>query len=170
MNRPLRYGLEVLATVIIVVAGAALLIADKLQAPPDPLAGGTAAYTEFANSANHVTASFTRTGQDGVITLHIGRDWHINANPASLDNLIPSSVLIEHEGKERSVQADYPVGMSSGIKIDATDILVYEDGTRIPVHQLKIDVGERLVMRVQACNDQGICLAPATIPVVEAQT
>ena len=104
------------------------------------------------------------------ITLHIGRDWHVNANPASLDNLIPSAVLIEHEGKERSVQADYPAGMSSGIKIGTTDIRVYEDGTRIPVHQLKIDAGERLVVRVQACNDQGICLAPATIPVTEDQT
>ncbi|CAM5791481.1 MAG: disulfide bond formation protein DsbD [Burkholderiales bacterium] len=169
MNHPFRYGLGALATVVI-VAGAALLIADKLQAPADAPAGGTAAYTEFANSANHVKASLTRTGQDGAITLHIGRDWHVNANPASLDNLIPSAVLIEHEGKERSVQADYPAGMSSGIKIGTTDIRVYEDGTRIPVHQLKIDAGERLVVRVQACNDQGICLAPATIPVTEDQT
>lgn len=169
MNRPFRYGLGALATVVI-VAGAALLISDKLQAPVDTPAGSTAAYTEFANSATHVKASFTRTGQDGVITLHIGRDWHVNANPASLDNLIPSTVLIEHGGKERSVQADYPAGMSSGIKIGATDIRVYEDGTRIPVHQLEINAGERLVVRVQACNDQGICLAPATIPVVEKQT
>lgn len=169
MNRPFRYGLGALATVVI-VAGAALLIADRLQSPAGVPAGGTAAYTEFTNSANHVKASFTGTGQNGVITLHIGRDWHVDANPASLDNLIPSAVLIEHEGKERSVRADYPAGLSSGIKIGTIDIRVYEDGTRIPVHQLKIDAGERLVVRVQACNDQGICLAPATIPVNEDQT
>lgn len=168
MNRPSWYGLGALATVAI-VAGAALLIADKLQAPADTPAGGTSAYTAFANSANHVKASLSRTGEDGVITLHIGRGWHVNANPASLDNLIPSSVLIEHEGRERTVHADYPAGVSSGIKIGTTDILVYEDGTRIPVHQIKIDAGERLVVRVQACNDRGICLAPATIPVTEDQ-
>ncbi|WP_417276782.1 protein-disulfide reductase DsbD domain-containing protein [Castellaniella sp.] len=168
MNRPFRYRLGALATVVI-VAGAALLIADKLRAPADAPAGGTAAYTEFANSANHVKASLARTGQDEVVTLHIGSGWHVNANPASLGNLIPSAVFIEHDGKERSVQADYPAGMSSGIKIGATDIRVYEDGTRIPVHQLKIDAGERLVVRVQACNDQGICLAPATISVSEDQ-
>ncbi|TAN28273.1 MAG: disulfide bond formation protein DsbD [Castellaniella sp.] len=168
MNRPFRYGLGALATVVI-VAGAALLIADKLLSSADVPAGGTAAYTEFANSANHVKASLTRAGQDGMITLHIGSGWHVNANPASLDNLIPSAVFIEHDGKERSVQADYPAGMSSGIKIGTTDIQVYEDGTRIPVHQLKIGAGERLVVRVQACNDQGICLAPATIPVTVEQ-
>ncbi|CAM5181439.1 Disulfide bond formation protein DsbD OS=Castellaniella defragrans OX=75697 GN=HNR28_003544 PE=4 SV=1 [Castellaniella defragrans] len=168
MNRPFRYGLGTLATVVIVV-GAALLIADKLRAPTDTPAGGTTAYTEFANSANHVKASLARTGQDGVITLHIGRGWHVNANPASLDNLIPSTILIEHDGKERPVVADYPAGMSSGIKIGVTDILVYEDGTRILVHQLGIETGDRLVVQVQACDDQGICLAPATIPVTEGQ-
>lgn len=167
MNRPFRYGLGTLATVVI-VTGAILLIADKLQAPTDTPAGGTSAYTEFANSATHVKASLARTGQEGVITLHIGHGWHVNANPASLDNLIPSSVLVEHDGKERPVQADYPAGISGGIKIGTTEVLVYEDGTRIPVHRLKIETGDRLLVRVQACNDQGICLAPATISVVEA--
>jgi hypothetical protein len=153
----------------VVIAGTAFLIADKFHAPADIPAGGTPAYTEFANSANHVTASFTRTGQEGVITLHIGRGWHVNANPASLDNLIPSSVVIEHHDQERAVQADYPAGISSGITIGTTDIMVYEDGIRIPVHQLTIEAGDRLLVRVQACNDQGICLAPATIHVVEQQ-
>lgn len=166
MNRPFRYGLGALTTVVVVV-GAAVLIADKLRPPADTPAGGTAAYTEFANSANHVKASLTRTGQDGVIALHIGRGWHVNANPASLDNLIPSAVIVEHDDKERLVQADYPAGIRSGIRVGTTDILVYEDGTRIPVHRLNVGAGERLVVRVQACNDQGICLAPATIPVAE---
>ncbi|CAM4223481.1 protein-disulfide reductase DsbD domain-containing protein [Bordetella muralis] len=168
MNRLTRYGLGILATVVI-VAGTALLIARTPQTPTDSTASGTATYTEFADSANHVKASLTKTGQDGVITLHIEGGWHVNANPASLDNLIPSSVLVIYDGKERSVQADYPAGVSSGIKIDTTDILVYDDGTRIPVHQIKIEAGERLVVRVQACNDQGICLPPATIPVAQEQ-
>ncbi len=168
MNRQLRNGLGALIT-LVVVAGAAILISGKLRAPADTPAGGTAAYTEFANSASHVKASLARTGQNGVITLRIGRDWHVNANPASLDNLIPSAVLVARDDKEFPVKADYPVGTSSGIRIGTTDILVYDDGTRIPVYQLKIDAGQRLVVRVQACNDQGICLAPATIPVVEEQ-
>ncbi|CAP44931.1 hypothetical protein GG851_04080 [Bordetella petrii] len=168
MNRQTRYGLGMLAA-IVVVAGVALLIAGTLQTSLDSPAGGITTYTEFADSANHVKASLTKTGQDGVITLHIGDGWHVNANPASLDNLIPTSVLVVGDGEERSVQADYPAGKNSGIKIDTTDIMVYDDGTRIPVHQIEIDAGEHLVMRVQACNDQGICLAPATISVVQEQ-
>jgi hypothetical protein len=169
VNRQFRYGLGALAAVVI-ITGVAILITGKPQVPVDSPVGSTAAYTEFANSANHVKASLARTGQDGVVTLHIGRDWHVNANPASLGNLIASTVFIEHNGEQHTVKADYPSGVSSGITIDNTDILVYEDGTRIPVHQLKIETGDQIVIRVQACNDQGICLAPATIPVVEEQT
>ncbi|MGS1116536.1 disulfide bond formation protein DsbD [Castellaniella sp. UC4442_H9] len=168
MNRRSRYSLSILA-IIIIVAGAATIMSDRILTPVNPPAGGTASYTEFANSANHVQASLAKMGQDGVITLHVGREWHVNANPASLDNLIPSTVLVEHNGQERAVQADYPTGKRSGIKIGATDILVYEDGTRISVHTLRIEAGDRLLVRVQACNDQGICLAPATIPVVDEQ-
>ncbi|KAB0606549.1 protein-disulfide reductase DsbD family protein [Castellaniella defragrans] len=166
MNRQSRYRLGALAAVVI-LAGAATLISNKFLISTDSPADGTAAYTEFANSASHVKASLARTGKDSVITLHIGRDWHVNANPASLGNLIPSTVLIDRNGEERTVQANYPAGVSSGITIDDTDILVYEDGTRIPVDQLTIEAGDRLVVRVQACNDLGICLAPAVIPVNE---
>lgn len=169
MKRRSRYGLGVLA-MIVIVASTVTAMSDRIFTPANPPAGGTAAYTEFANSGNHVTASLAKTGQDGVITLHIGRDWHVNANPASLDNLIPSSVFVERNGQERAVRADYPTGKRSGIKIGTTDILVYEDGTRIPIHKLSIEAGDRLLVRVQACNDQGICLAPAAIPVVDEQT
>src|SRR3546814_9454095 len=103
---------------IVVVAGVALLIAGTLQTSLDSPAGGITTYTEFADSANHVKASLTKTGQDGVITLHIGDGWHVNANPAPLDNLIPTSVLVVGAGEERSVQADYPAGKNRGIKID----------------------------------------------------
>lgn len=168
MNRRYRYGLGALAAVII-LASAAALTWNRFFGPADSPASGAAAFTGFANSSTHVKASLAMAGQDGVITLHIGRDWHVNANPASLDNLIASTVLVERDGAQREVQADYPAGTSSGITIDGTDILVYEDGTRIPVHRLVVEKGDRIVMRVQACNNQGICLAPATIPVDEHQ-
>ncbi|HEY9573417.1 MAG TPA: protein-disulfide reductase DsbD domain-containing protein [Pusillimonas sp.] len=168
MNRRHRYWPGALAAVVI-LAGAAALTRGGFFAPANSPTGDVVAFTGFANSSIHVKASLAMTGQDGVITLHIGRDWHVNANPASLDNLIASTVLIEHDGAQREVQADYPVGQRSGITIDGTDILVYEDGARIPVHRLAIEKGDRVVMRVQACNNQGICLAPATIPVAESR-
>lgn len=168
MNRRHRYGLGALAAAVI-LAGAAALTWNRFFGLADSPTSSAAAFTGFANSSAHVKASLAMTGQGGVITLHIGRDWHVNANPASLGNLIASTVLVEHDGVQREVRADYPAGKSSGITIDGTDILVYEDGTHIPVHQLAVGKGDRVVMRVQACNNQGICLAPATIPVVESQ-
>ena len=168
MNRRYRYGLGALAAAVI-LAGAAVLTWTRFFGLAGSPTSGAATFTGLANSSAHVKASLAMTGQDGVITLHIGRDWHVNANPASLDNLIASTVLIEHDGAQRKAQADYPAGQRSGITIDGTDILVYEDGTRIPVHRLALEKGDRIVMRVQACNNQGICLAPATIPVVESR-
>lgn len=169
MNRQYRYGIGALA-IVVILTGAAVLVSHKFFALTDAPTGNSVAYTEFANSANHVKASLARTGQDGIITLHIGRGWHVNANPASLGNLIASTVLIGHSDEQRAVQADYPPGKRSGITIGNTNILVYEDGTRIPVYELEIKPGDRILVRVQACNDQGICLAPATIPVAEEQT
>ncbi|TAL79516.1 MAG: disulfide bond formation protein DsbD [Burkholderiaceae bacterium] len=170
MNRQRRYWLGALTVAVVLVGGAATLTWNSLFASTDPLANSAATFTDFANSSAYVTASLTMRGQDGVVALHIGRDWHINANPASLDNLITSTVLIEHDGTQHEVQADYPPGKSSGITIDGTNILVYEDGTHILVHRLAIKAGDRVLMRAQACNNQGICLAPATIPVIEGQT
>ena len=169
MNRHYRYGLGALAAVVI-LGGAAAFLSGRFFASADSPTGDSAAYTAFANSANHVKASFVQAGEDGVITLHIAPHWHVNAHPASLENLIASTVFIEHDGTQHAVQADYPAGKRSGITIDNTNILVYEDDTRIPVHQLKLAAGDRLVVRVQACNDQGICLAPATISVAEKKT
>src|SRR3546814_14359351 len=102
MNRQTRYGLGMLAA-IVVVAGVALLIAGTLQTSLDSPAGGITTYTEFADSANHVKASLTKTGQDGVITLHIGAGWPVNANTASLNNLIPTSVQIGRASRHEKV-------------------------------------------------------------------
>ncbi|MFT0532868.1 MULTISPECIES: protein-disulfide reductase DsbD domain-containing protein [Castellaniella] len=144
----------------------------QLFAPPTGSAAdyATAASSGFMDSSTHVTASLTRTGADGVVTLHIGKDWHVNANPASLENLIASTIMIEHNGSQRAAQATYPPGKSSDITIDGTDILVYEDGTVIPVKNLDSTPGDHMLVRVQACNTQGICLAPATIAVSGDQT
>lgn len=166
MNRKFRYALVALTAAVVLLA-TAVFAWDRFLAPPSgPSAADLTGFTGFANSSAHVQASLVLTGQEGVITLHIGRGWHVNAHPASLDNLITTTALIEHGGARRPVQADYPAGQRSGITIDGTDILVYEDGIRIPVHQLALGAGDRLVVRIQACNDQGICLAPAAIPVV----
>ncbi|HEX7388085.1 MAG TPA: disulfide bond formation protein DsbD [Castellaniella sp.] len=157
---------------VVVLAGTAILFgwrqfsATHTEPATD---NATAASSGIMDSSAHVTASVALKGQDGIVTLHIGKDWHVNANPASLENLIASTVMIEHNGSQRAAQAIYPPGKSSGITIDGTDILVYEDGTVIPVKNLDSTPGDHMLVRVQACNTQGICLAPAMIVATGSQ-
>ncbi|TAM79881.1 MAG: hypothetical protein EPN46_02960 [Candidimonas sp.] len=42
-------------------------------------------------------------------------------------------------------------------------MLVYEDMTRIPVSLTQTAAPTRVMVNVQACNDQGMCLPPADI-------
>lgn len=160
-----------LSTVVVLAVIAILFSWHQFSAThTEPATNNAAAASSgIMDSSAHVTASVARAGEDGIVTLHIGKDWHVNANPASLENLIASTVMIEHNGSQRAAQATYPPGKSSGITIDGTDILVYEDGTAIPVHGLGGTQGDRVLVRVQACNTRGICLAPATIVATSSQ-
>ncbi|TAL79009.1 MAG: hypothetical protein EPN76_04335 [Burkholderiaceae bacterium] len=162
------------ATLSVVVALAAVAVFfgwRQLSAPSTESASisATAVGGGIMDSSAHVTASFTVNGKDGIVTLHIGKNWHVNANPASLDNLIASTILIEHDGSQREAQATYPPGKSSGIIIDGTDVLVYENGVAVPVQSLGSEPSDRVLVRVQACNTQGVCLAPATITASNGQ-
>lgn len=117
----------------------------------------------FADSAAHVSASFAQNGEAGVLILHTEEDWHVNANPVSLEGLIPATVWIEQGDTQRPAQAAYPPGQSIGIVIDDKDILIYKDSTRIEIADLGEAQGGRVLVHMQACSSQGICLAPATI-------
>ena len=171
MKRSSKRRAATLGVALILATVGAFFGWRQLFAPPTGAAAdnATAASSGFMDSSTHVTASLARTGEDGIVTLHIGKDWHVNANPASLENLIASTVMIEHNGSQRAAQATYPPGKSSGITIDGTDIQVYEDGTAIPTKNLGSAPGDRVLVRVQACNTQGICLAPAMIVATGSQ-
>ena len=118
----------------------------------------------MTDSSRYVSASVARHGQhDAALTLHIAAHWHVNANPASLEYLIPTTLSIERNGALREIKAVYPPGRNSGIVLDGKDIQVYEDGTVIPFSGLVTGEGDRIVVRVQACNTKGICLPPADV-------
>lgn len=118
----------------------------------------------MTDSSRYVSASVARHGQhDAALTLHIAAHWHVNANPASLEYLIPTTLSIERNGALREIKAVYPPGRNSGVVLDGKDIQVYEDGTVIPFSDLMPGEGDRIVVRVQACNTKGICLPPANV-------
>lgn len=155
------------AVLLVAVAFAGWNWFASSAAPP---ADATSSANGMMNSSAHVTASLAIEGETGIVTLHIDKGWHVNANPASLGNLIAATVWIERDGARHAAQATYPRGQSSGITIDGTDILVYEDGVTIRVANLTNPQTSRVLVHVQACSTKGICLAPATITASKART
>ncbi|MGZ4997274.1 MAG: DUF255 domain-containing protein [Methylobacter sp.] len=103
-----------------------------------------------------------REGNNLIVTvvLDIAQGWHINANPASLDFLIPTSVDVREDSGKAEVAPAYPDARSMATPLG--EVNVYEGKVSIP---LKVTLPEstenlRLLVRVQACKE-ATCLAPS---------
>jgi thiol:disulfide interchange protein DsbD len=108
------------------------------------------------------------------VVIDLQSPWHINANPASIEGLIPTTLTIQPpdavqidriiypRGKTLKVAwADEPVALYEGRAILFADARVLENATP---GQTVLDAK----LRFQACNDS-VCLAPVTMPMsVEA--
>lgn len=120
------------------------------------------------DSSAHVAATLTPDGHSGgTVRLRIDPDWHVNANPASLEQLIATTVLVEESGALHAAKASYPPGRDSGIMVNGADIRVYDDGTAIKLQSLPAAHEDQMRVRVQSCNTEGVCLAPATLPITK---
>jgi len=119
------------------------------------------------NGAHVQARARARIAGDGariVVTLHIEQGFHVNANPASFDFLIPTRV--EFEGV-RPTELRYPPGKPLRSRF-APDILsVYEGTVRIVATLDPAAVAGKAALRAtvqsQACT-QTVCLPPAEIP------
>jgi hypothetical protein len=100
-----------------------------------------------------------------VVTLTIDPGYHINANPASADYLIPTSLTIADAPNGRIA---YPPGQIFKPKFSPEGISVYEGSVTItaelPKGGLASAANQPLQIEVQACTDQ-LCLPPATLAV-----
>jgi uncharacterized protein len=149
-------------------AWASLAAAAALYASPFEATAGAA-----LDSAAHVKATAhgaSLAGQDEVIvTLTIDPGYHINANPASADYLIPTAVTITDVPNDRIA---YPPGQIFKPKFSPEGISVYEGSVTItaelPKGGLASVANAPLRIEVQACTDQ-LCLPPTTlsVPVVQ---
>jgi uncharacterized protein len=92
--------------------------------------------------------------------LDIAESWHINANPASLDFLIPTSVDVREDSGKAEVKPAYPDARSMDTPLG--NIKVYEGKVNIQVKVTLPDSTEnlRLLVRAQACKDT-TCLKPS---------
>ena len=100
--------------------------------------------------------------------LDIAQSWHVNANPASLDFLIPTSVDVREDSGKAEAKPVYPDARAMTTPLG--EIKVYEGRVSIPV-KVKVTLPDgtenlRLLVRAQACKDAA-CLAPSdwVIPV-----
>lgn len=125
-----------------------------------PETTGTAVTT-----ADLVEIDAVQEAEDSIrVTLLIDGDWHVNANPASLDFLIPTELSVSARGP-LPLKVDYPLGRNIDSGLGDEPWTVYDDGTIIKATLLEEVPGGQLTaeVRVQACHDSGRCLAPDTI-------
>jgi hypothetical protein len=111
-------------------------------------------------------ASPAKDGEFDVL-LRVAEGWHLNANPASKEKLVPTRVSASGLGLEvEAAEVDYPAGVIRSLGFADTRLALYEGEVRIPVRLRAPGGGEgcavRLAVGYQACNDKR-CLAPETL-------
>ncbi|MHB8533945.1 MAG: DUF255 domain-containing protein [Sulfuricaulis sp.] len=121
------------------------------------------------STASHVRVTASILNEAGptrvIFTLHVDPGYHINANPASLNYLIPTSVSFEELAPKKIT---YPQPNRIRPDFAKAGLDVYEGEVRIDV-VLPLGVWRnkkvlRAVVTAQACTDQ-VCLPPAKLPV-----
>ena len=100
-----------------------------------------------------------------IVSFSIADGWHINANPASLEFLIPTTIRVERNGSPVKLEIDYPAGklLDAGLE---EPIAVYSDKVDIAARPgSRLDEADSLEVkaRVQVCNDSGRCLLPSDL-------
>ena len=151
--------------------------AQPEQASSDPQA--PVARTGLADSSDKVRLNLAEGGKaligetgEIVLTLDIEPGWHVNANPASMEFLIPTVAKSSAGGQSLDIPTEYPRGRVSDIVLGDTALEVYDDGASIrllPDEKQTTALKEAgkldMTVRVQACSDEGVCLAPTDMPV-----
>jgi len=184
----IRHKVWLTGVAILLIAGAAafMLIENNPVSTASPTqterasseAPAPSARSGLADSSDKVRLkivgdSKTLTGETGeiVLALDIEPDWHVNANPASMEFLIPTAASSSVNGQSLEIPIQYPRGRVSDITLGDTALEVYDDGASIRLlpdekqtamlqEAGKLDVK----VRVQACSEDGVCLAPSDLP------
>jgi len=167
MNKSLILGWVIPGLAAIAVAG--VLLAWQWPAPD---AGEGVAQSGLDDKAAKTTADLVairaaRTDSRTLrVTLDIAGDWHVNANPASLDFLIPTVLSADTDaGATVPLTVDYPAGRDIDSGLGDAPWRVYDDGSVITATLPEASATEPLsvAVQVQACHDSGRCLKPDTV-------
>lgn len=113
------------------------------------------AYVEVRSTGNH---------DEIRVNVLIDKGFHVNANPASFDYLVPTSLSVEGVP---DLQIGYPAATLIRPLFAADGLMVYEGSVSLNGVAPKGTLVSRnpitAVLKVQACNDE-VCLPPATLP------
>ncbi len=103
---------------------------------------------------------------DVEVQVKIAAGWHINANPAGQDNLIPTTITVDKDALIEINNVKYPKGKSMKFEFSPESVNVYDRTFTIPLKlkqkpntTLKKNVPIILKLNYQACNDTE-CLLP----------
>jgi uncharacterized protein len=103
------------------------------------------------------------------VTLDIAKGWHVYANPAGNENLIPTAVQVSAKEKLEDAKIEYPLSKEEKDPAVNESIYVYEKQAEIkitfrrPMVNGQPDAGPLdVVVKYQAC-DAMKCLAPKTV-------
>lgn len=162
MKNRINHSLVMLG-IVALMAGVALFAWYRFGLLSPTLASAESLGSGIGDSSQQVSASVIMRGPSVDVTLHIRPGWHVNANPASLKYLIPTTVSIERGESSYAARANYPPGKNSGLIIDGKNIQVYDDDTIIPLSGLASLAGVHIVVHAQACSTKGVCLPPANV-------
>jgi len=106
------------------------------------------------------------------VILTVKKGWHVNANPASFDNLLPTTLDAAVTGRQTSFSPRYPPGTMTPIGPGSNRIAVYEHQVEL-CGMLRIfrGVSEPETLEVivsvvaQGCDRHGRCLAPSRVEI-----
>ena len=108
---------------------------------------------------------------DVVLQLNIAKGWHINANPAGQDNLIPTTITVDADIPFELANVVYPKGRSTHFEFSSEPLNVYEGNLTIPLQlkqkpNVKRDKNVPIMLQLtyQLCNETE-CLLPQTLDI-----
>lgn len=133
--------------------------------------GGKPKLPEYASLKKVKTVSLAKGGVGAAkLEISVVKGFHVQSNPASLPNLIPTTLILEKLDGVTVEAPVYPVGKPHKLQGTPGEVMAYDETFEIKVPlsaSSEAKVGKQTLMgklRYQACNEK-TCFFPMTLPV-----
>ncbi len=145
-----------------------LITGEELDSATPPLVTALGSETSALVSATAEIESHSNSVFNVVLRLNIASGWHINANPAGQDNLIPTTITLDVDTSVEIVDVAYPKGRSAHFEFSEESLNVYEGNLTIPLRLVsKREKNTQITLKLtyQPCNETE-CLLPQTVAIL----